>query len=257
MRLLAALVASVFVLASGESPRAEAPVELDHVWIVVSPGAPERAALERAGFRVAPALNRHEGQGTASVTVELQNAFLELLWPDSSVPVAPGRERAVTVFRRRMEWRSTGWSPLGIGLRRTGPAADSLPFPVRRLTGLPWMRPGTAIELLTAPADSLGPSVWIVPEYQVVPEDSNARAVRTGSARAWELTHPNGVRRLTAARMTAPNPAGIHPPARFLDSLGIVTLAPGPEWLLELTFDDAAQRRIADLRPELPLVVRY
>ena len=42
----------------------------------------KRRALEKAGFRIAPTVNRHDGQGTASVTVELLNGFLELIYPD-------------------------------------------------------------------------------------------------------------------------------------------------------------------------------
>ena len=76
-----------------------APVELDHIWIVVAPGAPERAVLERVGFRLAPGVNQHDGQGTASVTVEFENAFLELLWPDSAVPVEAGPESRSPPFR--------------------------------------------------------------------------------------------------------------------------------------------------------------
>jgi hypothetical protein len=47
------------------STPALAPFTLSHAWIVVAPGAPERAALEKAGFRIAPTVNRHDGQGTA------------------------------------------------------------------------------------------------------------------------------------------------------------------------------------------------
>lgn len=37
-------------------------LEVDHVMIHVAVGAPERAALERAGFVVAPTVNHHDGQ---------------------------------------------------------------------------------------------------------------------------------------------------------------------------------------------------
>src|SRR5262245_37112140 len=49
------------------------PLTLSHAWVVVTTGAPERAALEKIGFRIAPTVNRHDGQGTSSVTVELLN----------------------------------------------------------------------------------------------------------------------------------------------------------------------------------------
>jgi hypothetical protein len=36
-------------------------MQFDHVWIMVSPNAPERAALERAGFEIAKEVNRLPG----------------------------------------------------------------------------------------------------------------------------------------------------------------------------------------------------
>src|SRR5689334_12164100 len=81
--------------AQGQSQSSPKFLEFDHVWIAVPPGAPERAALEKAGFRIAPEINRHEGQGTASATVEFDNAFLELIWADPAVHVDAGRERVV------------------------------------------------------------------------------------------------------------------------------------------------------------------
>jgi hypothetical protein len=45
------------------------------------PEGPERTALEHAGLKISPNVNRHDGQGTASVTAEFLNAYIELLWP--------------------------------------------------------------------------------------------------------------------------------------------------------------------------------
>ncbi len=49
-----------------------AELEFDHVWIVVARDAPERAALEKAGLKISPDVNRHDGQGTASITADFQ-----------------------------------------------------------------------------------------------------------------------------------------------------------------------------------------
>src|SRR5689334_12350344 len=44
------------------TPALAAPrMQFDHVWIMVSPNAPERAALERAGFEIAKEVNRLPG----------------------------------------------------------------------------------------------------------------------------------------------------------------------------------------------------
>jgi hypothetical protein len=249
------LIVSVIAMGSAPAEHPSVPVELDHIWLVVSPGAPERVTLERAGFRVAPQVNRHEGQGTASVTVEFDNSFLELLWPDDSVRVSPGSEIAAYKFRRKMAWKTSGWSPIGIGLRRTLTSPDSLPFPTWPITAQ-WMRPGEALAMLTPRADSLGPSVWVVPRSMAVSEDSVARAVRADSAQAWTHAHPIGVHRLTAVQVTAPT-RGLTPVTQVVNHLGAARFEPGEHWLLELTFDNGARHLTKDLRPGLPLVIRY
>jgi len=45
--------------------------------------------------------NRHEGQGTASITVEFLNGFLELIYPDLTVPVSAGLQAGAEKFRLR------------------------------------------------------------------------------------------------------------------------------------------------------------
>jgi hypothetical protein len=227
-------LASFCLLAAAD--RAPSPVELDHIWIVVSPGAPERAALERAGLRIAPGVNRHEGQGTASVTVEFANFFLELMWRDTGVAVSPGLEPVAERFRRRAAWRTSWWSPFGIGLRRAAGAPDSLPFPTRPVRAT-WMPPGTALEMLTAPSDSQEPSIWVVPQVMAAARDSSGR-------------------RVTGARILTPGTAPV-PALRLLDSLGVVRVSAGQAWLLELTFDHGRRGVAADLRPELPVLIHY
>src|SRR5688572_3268763 len=89
-----------------------------------------------SAFASPPTVNRHDGQGTASITVEFENSFLELMWPDATVSVAPGFQRGAEKFRQRMLWRTSGWSPIGIVMRRVasapaGVSAASLPdFPL-------------------------------------------------------------------------------------------------------------------------------
>src|SRR5687767_5234482 len=96
------------VAATGLAFAADAPpLVLSHTWIVVKSGAKERSALENAGFRIAPTINRHDEQGTASVTVELLNGFLELIYPDTTVPVSPALQAGAEKFRKMSEWRET------------------------------------------------------------------------------------------------------------------------------------------------------
>ena len=125
----ASRIAGLFVAALGPAFAADAPpIKLSHCWIVVTTGARERTTLEKAGFRIAPTVNRHEGQGTASVAVELLNGFLELIYPDSTVPVSPTLRAGAEKFRLKSAWRETGYSPIGIVFDRIPAKAEKLPF---------------------------------------------------------------------------------------------------------------------------------
>jgi hypothetical protein len=240
---------TLMLLATGSAPATDTfRLELDHVWIMVSPNAPERVALERAGFQISPNINHHEGQGTASITIEFENAFLELMWPDSTVPVAPGLERGAEKFRQRMLWRTSGWCPIGIGFRRTAQTDDTWPFPTWSVTA-PWLPAGSAIEMLTPRDDTRSPSLFISPSALAdVPEQA---------ARAALYHHPIGVHRVTAIRLVSPKTYQPIESLAHLQKLHVVGVEQGKQWLVELTFDGGERKKSKDLRPDLPLVIRY
>ncbi|MBF6023338.1 VOC family protein [Lysobacter niastensis] len=243
---LFSLLLAVTGTASGcvSTPAPQTPLRFDHAWLVVTPGAPERAALERAGLQVSDAINRHDGQGTSSITFEFENGYLELIWPDASVALAPGSERAMEKVRERMAWRSSGRSPIGVAAARTTQEA----LPLQGWTISPaWLRPGTAIEILTPRDDRVSPSLFVVPGYLAVSADASRAVPR----------HPLGVRKVTSVRVTTPPGYVPIDAMRYYTSLGLVQTQPGPEWMLELTFDGGKQGAERDLRPELPLVLRY
>jgi hypothetical protein len=243
-----AAIASILLALGAASPAPDPGIERDHVWIMVSRDAPERSALTRAGFLIAPGINRHDGQGTASISVELDNGYIELMWPDPTVSVAPGLERAAEKFRQRMTWRTSGWCPFGLGFRRTGAGVTTLPVPVWTWTA-EWMPKGSVMEMLTPRDDTRSPALFVEPSALA---DSAEQAKRGALYR-----HPNGSRRLTAIRLTAPG--GYEPIAalKFLQERGLVSVGKGESWLLELTLDDGRQKKSADLRPELPLVIGF
>src|SRR5882724_12435939 len=159
--------------ASPSAASSEPQLEFDHVWIVVTRDAPERAALERAGLKISPDVNRHDGQGTASISAEFINSYLELIWPDPTVSVSQGAERGVEKFKNRMNRRTSGWCPIGIALHRTG-QGPTLPFSTWSIAP-DWMPKGTAIEILTARDDRKSPSFFIEPPVLAVKEEANRK----------------------------------------------------------------------------------
>lgn len=233
---------------------AAAELEFDHVWIVVTREAPERTALEHAGLKISPNVNRHDGQGTASVTAEFLNAYIELLWPDPTVPVAPGAERGVEKFKHRMNWRTSGWCPIGIGLHRTSPNT-TLPFPTWSIAP-GWMPAGTAIEILTPRDDTKSPSFFIEPPLLAVNEEAN-RNLTENDPRRPSFQHSIGVDRITEIRIIKPK--GYQPIAAFLylEKAGLIKAEEGNEWAVDVTFEHGRKAQTKDLRPDLPLIIHY
>jgi hypothetical protein len=231
-----------------------AELEFDHVWIVVTRDPPERAALERAGLKISPDVNRHDGQGTASITAEFLNAYLELMWPDPTVSVAPATARAVEKFNNRMNWRTSGWCPIGIGLHRSGPAT-ALPFPTWTVAP-DWMPKGTAIEILSARDDTKSPSFFIEPPVLSVKEEANRKLPENDPKRVV-FQHPIGVERVTALQIIRPKEYQPVAAFTYLETAGIFKSSEGKEWAIEITFDGGRKARAKDLRPDLPLIIHY
>jgi hypothetical protein len=224
-------------------------VELDHVFIVVTPGADaEIAALHAAGLTVASEPRKHEGQGTASVAAYFENAYLELIWVDATVTVAPEHASTAAWFRDAASWRTNGHSPFGLGLRRVAGDTSALPVPVERETAA-WLEPGAAYELLHQASDSLAADFFVVPALTAVP-----RWIGRARQREPELwQHPGGGREITLVRVHG---LAQHYPAA-LDVLrpGRIETEGASRPLLELQIDSGVRGERVDLRPTLPLVI--
>lgn len=270
-RLLARLLVASSLLAAPLSAQhpAQAPLELDHIILAVPPGAQAAVAkLRAAGFNVTNDAQRHTGQGTASIPVLLDNAYLQLLWIDSTVR----RDPANPVDLERVR-RLPNASRVGIGVRRAGvppapkPTTDAQGLVVRtpprplvplgavpaRRYSAPWMPPGTAIQLVRQPAESLAAELFVV-------QDEIALPWWVGQVRHEAtilLQHPGRwrrVRRVVVHGPTAQMPAAL---AR-LKPARVEWKAATTSWV-EMELEGGASagaRRTVDLRPTLPLVLR-
>lgn len=228
----------------------EAVLELDHAYLVVPPGAVGAIeALRRAGIRIDTETVSHDGEGTTSVAAFFENAYLELLWVDSSVAVDSAHLRDLADFRRAAAWSRTGASPFGIGLHFLAGSLTDLQIPVR-LDTIPETRPPAAYVLLRQPAESLAPDVFIMPGARAVP----AWIDRFRRREPERFEHPAGVHRITG--IIVHTAIGQYPASARLD-LRRVRFADSSNAFMEVEFDGGAQGRIHDLRPVLPLILSY
>ncbi len=128
---------------------AAAGLEFDHVWIVVTRDAPERAALEHAGLTISPNVNRNDGQGTASVSAEFFNGYIELMIAPDWMP----KGTAIEILTARDDTKSPSFfieppvlavkeeANRKIGANDPKRAAFEHPIGVERITAIQIIRP--------------------------------------------------------------------------------------------------------------------
>ncbi|RED50979.1 VOC family protein [Aestuariispira insulae] len=97
-------------------------MELDHIFVWVSPGAPEVRYLEKLGL-VSGGGRDHPGQGTSNKNFFFGNAYLELLFVNELDKITSPAVLE-TRLHERAQWQSNGASPFGIAYRGRGNALD-------------------------------------------------------------------------------------------------------------------------------------
>nr|WP_315248540.1 VOC family protein [uncultured Duganella sp.] len=210
-------------------------MQIDHIFIRATHGAPEAEALRAFGVTEGSG-NVHPGQGTANRRFFFANGFLELLWIANAVEVASPLT-APTRLRERLSAGSDA-SPFGICMRAadasTGTFTAAFPIFDYKPSYLP---PHMSIGIASATA--LSEPMWFY--------------LAGGKSPPSPPEHAAGISRITAVRCTQPSTANLSAAA-----LGSgVSFAEGKQHLLEISFDDAARGLTYDFRPDLPLIFKY
>jgi hypothetical protein len=222
------------------------PVEVDHIFVSASVGAPEGDRLLDLGLLEGSA-NRHPGQGTANRRFFFANAMLELIWVEDAQEAQNEAEPA----RRLHLWerwakRDGGACPFGVCLRPTAGESEIAPFPS-------WdYRPSYSPVGMPVANNSIvdtEPLVFYIPMH---------RRMDTAPAQRREpYEHALPIRELTSVRIFSPGTTT--PSSSLLAAVrtGAFSFHHAARPLLELGFDGERQGACADLRPALPLVLLW
>ena len=218
-------------------------LELDHVVVFASVDAPEAKRLEEIGLQGFGGVTRHGDLGSASTSFFFSNiVYLELLWIHDEEAARRNFEPLTMNTIPRMNWRTTGASPINLMLRRRQPGTtDPPPFVCKQL------------QLPNGAFVGFNGEVANEPCYGVVPEEMSFRGFR---ANIQDLPHPLGVKHMTGVAFTVTS-TSLTPIAQMLAENGGAAFEFGPEPLATLTFDSGAQGRSVDARPTLPMVLKY
>ncbi|HWC77552.1 MAG TPA: VOC family protein, partial [Blastocatellia bacterium] len=195
------LALSSAALPASQSPNTF-PLELDHVFIWVTKGAPEAKALEDAGLQMLGEISKHTGQGTASRLFVFENAYLELIWIDDDQAASRNAARTAVDMVVRANWKQTKASPFGVGLHRIAGVTNPIPFQVIEYWS-DWMKANTSIQFARVVTNDKEPMYFVLPEYLAVPDAAAREKVRqTNPNHPWLVKHRLGLSKLTSARIT-------------------------------------------------------
>jgi len=211
-------------------------VELDHLFICVSRGAPEAEQLIQFGLREGPS-NIHPGQGTANKRFFFRNAMLELLWVENPLD-AQSQQTAPTKLWERWSGRGTGTCPFGIIVRPANAEHQSVPFPAQEYQPI-WLPPDLKIYL--SPARLEEPMWLFMPFLERLQHEKRF------------VEHPNGAREITRLTLIAPVPLR-SPAAHALVEEATLSVGEGPDYLAMIELDHGLRQNSIDFRPHLPLV---
>jgi hypothetical protein len=211
-------------------------IALDHFFIHARPGAPEAEILSALGL-VEGTPNVHPGQGTANRRFFFSNSMLELIYIRDEDEAAGGAARDLKMLERS---RSAGASPFGLVFRPASPAEPvpfaGWPYSADYLPDGTHFHIGENSERLEEPLCIVMPHGFGPPARQPAqrPPFTTVSSIRIG-------VPVNGPSAVLAA----------------IDGVGPLSLALGEPHLLELAFNAGAAGQERDIRPTLPLIIRW
>jgi hypothetical protein len=215
---------------------------LDHVFVCCAEGAPETEGLARLGLTEGSP-NTHPGQGTASRRFFFENAYIELIWV-TDPREAQGEPAARARLWPRWSQRSAGASPFAVILRPADGDERDPPF-ASWAYHPPYLPPHLAIDV--AEATPLSEPAFFFIGFARSPAQIQTQP----------LGHALGVRRITAVEVGMPGGSAPCAAGRAIQDAGLVTFVDAAHHVMTVTFDEARVGESADLRPELPLVLRW
>lgn len=245
--------------AQGTNPR----LDLDHIIIWTEKDAPQVKSFEEKGFSISPTIMVHTRIGTGGRYINFYNVYLEFLYPTEQATLDPKFDK--TLSPARDKWQESGESPFGVGLSMTPYDTTTFPFE-GKLVQAPWMRPNTGVYFASSNIkDRYEPMVLIVPPHMARPkgkaetrEDIKKKVLDEERRKQAEKSfqHAIGIETLTGLKITCTTKE-LSSTIKALKNVKNCQIVKGKEHLMEMTFDGNRQKKTADFRPQLPVVIHY
>lgn len=209
-------------------------LQLHHVFVCTSEGAPEARALLDAGL-VEGSSNIHPGQGTANRRFFFESGFLELFWVhderEAKLPLS-----APTKLWDRWVGRGKTTSPFGLCFSSTDGVSSPLPFATWEYR--PDYLPRDRCFLFADDLPLSEPEVFILswPQGQSSPATEPTK-------------HPLGLREMRSVSVGLPDPTSISSSLRAIRDAGLVKIhaSTTPELIIEFRSQNEVQQGVPAL----------
>lgn len=211
-------------------------IELDHFFILTEPGASQAGLLSDIGL-IEGTANSHQGQGTANRRFCFADSMLELLYVRDSEEAMSGLGSRLRFVDRAADGIA---SPFGIIVRSDSESTNP-PFPG-------W---------------KYHPEYFDAESYFHIGENSDLLEEPLCICMPFNLPAPSGqpvsvdpYTSVTELRISIPSsrPSGV---LKTLAQCKRISFCLGEPHLMEIVFNEEKEGKCADLRPELPLLVRW
>lgn len=238
-------------------------LQLDHFNIWVENPTKAKEKLKAIGFTAVPdSLSMiHEGQGTSGRYFNFLNTYLEFIFVyDQNELEENIKKNKDFDFSERSKFQKNGASPFSIALKVKDYAVEKIPFEKIRYHQN-WMAPNASIYAAKNSKLNLSePSVFVVyPEIETKNfktfDDLNDVIPDEVSYYRDTYNHVNGAKKVTNIVITSNNLDLNSKTIEALNGIKNLKVKKGKVHLMEVYFDDNAQNKSFDLRPELPLII--
>ena len=216
-------------------------------------GKPLVAFLRKLGLNCSNPQNNQE-QGTVSTLIFFENVYLELFWIDEKSNLTQSEMMAEFNFMVRANWLTTGASPFGLSLSHPTENTNLSTFTIEAIKIAQKQQSEQLIRLL--PSKSINfeePICSIIPNYLATYE----RLKRFSAIPEQMRTQILDMRKLTQIKLKIKGDRNLSTSVHKLGNLSNLTIESSKFPLLEMIFDDHKQKKYLDLRPLLPIVMRY
>jgi hypothetical protein len=225
--------------------------EIDYILLFTHTKV-EISILQEFGLNCSRQIIHRFEQGTASIVIFFENIYVELVWIEN-------RERAEQYSKSHgidilahSNWKETGGSPFGIGLR-TKAEKINIKSQLENLQ--------TKNENLNISAKFSSDNLSQIEEpiFFLVPDELALTAWLDYSFEQHRqlITHPLGIKKLTKLKVGLDTNKKLTNTICLLEQNQVIFFQKNSVPLLELTFDNYFQQQTIDTQPLLPIRIKF